>query len=73
LVDPLDIFVGKLFSARTKDLDDLRALASQLDRNEIVARLRSSAPKLLGEPKLKANAEKNWYIVYGDQLPVANP
>ena len=27
LVDPLDIFVGKLFSAREEDRDDLRALA----------------------------------------------
>src|SRR3954468_7575306 len=69
LVDALDIFVRKLFSVRTKDRDDLRVLAPQLDRNEATSRLRSSADKLLGEPQLKANAEKNWYIVYGDAFP----
>jgi hypothetical protein len=46
---------------------------ADLDRDEVIARLRSSADKLRGEPKLKANAEKNWYIVYGDPLPAGNP
>jgi len=73
LVDPVDTFVGKLFSARTKDLDDLRHLATQLARNEIIDRLHTSAGRLLAEPQLKANAEKNWYIVFGNELPAANP
>ena len=30
LVDPYDIFVGKLFSKRSKDLDDLRDQLSKL-------------------------------------------
>jgi hypothetical protein len=69
LVDPIDIFVGKLFSSRMKDRDDLRALSPQLDRSAIVDRLSSSANTLAADPTLKANAENNWYIVYGQQLP----
>src|SRR5687768_16175766 len=32
LVDELDIAVGKLFSAREKDRDDLRVLAGQIEK-----------------------------------------
>lgn len=69
LVDPTDIFVGKLFSARTKDLDDLRALAPQLDRGAIEARLGASAMRLRADPGLLSSVDKNWYIVFGDALP----
>jgi hypothetical protein len=69
LVDSLDIFIGKLFSRREKDLDDLRALAPQFARASIVDRMRSSAQRMLADPALRANAEKNWWIVFGDELP----
>jgi hypothetical protein len=69
LVDPVDLFVGKLFSPRTKDRDDLRAMARQLDKTNIENRLRDSAAALLSEPRLKQFAADNWYIVYGQQLP----
>jgi hypothetical protein len=69
LVDLYDIFVGKLFSARTKDLDDLRHLAPQLDRSVVQARLREAGAALLNEPALALNASKNWYILYGEHLP----
>lgn len=69
LVDPIDIFVGKLFSNRTKDLDDLRVLAPQLDAMLITDRLRSSAGRLYADAKLWASAERNWYVVFGDELP----
>jgi len=68
-VDPLDIFVGKLFSARTKDLDDLRVLAPQFDNSKVVERLRSSAGALRNEQKLAADAQRNWYILFGEPLP----
>jgi hypothetical protein len=70
LVDVLDIFLGKLFSAREKDLDDLRQLAPALDRSTIDGRLRSTCASLLAESLLKANAERNWYIVFGDSLTI---
>lgn len=69
LVDPYDIFVGKLFSIRTKDLDDLRELAVTLDRAKIEHRLKDSGQDLMGEQQLAAAAEKNWYIVFGDRFP----
>lgn len=69
LVDPVDIFTGKLFSRREKDLDDLRALAPRLDRARIEERVRSSAAGLMAEPGLRQNAARNWRVVYGGELP----
>jgi hypothetical protein len=69
VIDPSDIFVGKLFSARTKDRDDLRMLAPQLDKRQITERVRSSATALRREPALAQNATKNWYILFGEDLP----
>jgi hypothetical protein len=68
LIDPIDIFVGKVFSRRDKDLDDLRALRAHLEFESVKARL-SRAHKLFGDTKLREAAEKNWYIVFGEDLP----
>lgn len=70
LVDACDIFVGKLFSARVKDRDDLRALAPLMDNVTLAARLRDFAGALLAEPDLAANARRNWYILYNQPLEV---
>jgi hypothetical protein len=69
LIDPYDVFVGKLFSARRKDRDDLRALATRLDKQTAANRLGTSANALLAEPRLAEQARENWYIVYGETLP----
>jgi hypothetical protein len=69
LIDPYDIFVGKLFSARRKDRDDLRALATRLDKQAAINRLGASAGALMAEPQLAEHARENWYIVYGEDLP----
>lgn len=69
LVDPYDIFLSKLFSARTKDRDDLRMLAPQLDKETIVRRLRDTTQDLRTAPSLCEKAEQNWYIIYGEPLP----
>lgn len=71
LVDELDIAIGKLFSSREKDRDDLRVLAGQIDKQAFVDRLRLAGQSHLAEPALRQNAEKNWYILYGEPLPVA--
>lgn len=68
LVDPIDIFVGKLFSKREKDLDDLRALSSQLGREEIDQRL-GSAGSWAADSDCRSWAERNYSIVYGHPLP----
>jgi hypothetical protein len=71
LVDVYDVFVGKLFSARRKDRDDLRALSAKLDKRAAEARFRHAAGPLLAEPKLAAEATENWYILYGEALPTS--
>ena len=69
LLDPYDVFLSKLFSLREKDRDDLRALASELSREEITTRLRRDTTALRAEEKLRQAAAANWYIVYGEALP----
>jgi hypothetical protein len=65
----LTIFLSKLFSAREKDLDDLRVLAPALERSGVEARLSNNCTALRAEASLRANADGNWYIVFGDRLP----
>jgi hypothetical protein len=69
IVDPYDVFVGKLFSSREKDLDDLRELARHLEKERIEARVRESAGPLRSEKKWADAGARNWYIVYGEALP----
>jgi len=69
LVDAGDVFLSKLSSKRTKDLDDLRALAPQLNKETLVTRLRETAASLLTSESLHEQATQNWYIVYGESLP----
>jgi hypothetical protein len=69
LVDAHDVILSKLFSARTKDRDDLQMLVAQLDKATLEQRLRASTTPLRSEPKLLAAAEQNWYILYGEPLP----
>ena len=70
LVDAYDVFLSKLFSARIKDRDDLRMLAPQLDKATIMCRLRDTTHDLLVAPGLHEKAEQNWYILYGESLPI---
>jgi hypothetical protein len=68
LVDAADIFLSKLFSARAKDRDDLRAMATRLDKPSLLERQRTDGQALLGEPRLAKNAADNWYVVFGETL-----
>jgi hypothetical protein len=70
LVDMHDIFLSKLFSARDKDLDDLRMLLPSIDRQTVARRLGDSCTGLLVEPGLRQNAERNWYVLTGEALPL---
>jgi hypothetical protein len=69
LVDVLDIFVGKLFSNRTKDLDDLRILAPQLNKATIAQHVKDTTKALQKDPNLLSLAQKSWSIVFGEALP----
>jgi hypothetical protein len=70
IVDTYDIFLGKLFSARDKDRDDLRMLWPAMDQERLAELLRSAAGTMLGEALLRRNAEQNWYVLSGEKLPV---
>ena len=69
LVDSYDILLGKLFSRREKDLDDLRTVNPPVDQQRLTDRLLDSAPSFLADPQLKQNAQSNWYILFGQPLP----
>jgi hypothetical protein len=71
LVDPVDIFVGKVFSKRVKDLDDLRMIRRVLDWPTILDRLQTTAAPLRAIPSALEAATHNWYILTGDPLPAA--
>ena len=68
-VDPYDVVVGKLFSSRTKDRDDLQAVASQLDRETLIRRVRETTVSFRSDEKLREAAEKNWFVLFGEPLP----
>jgi hypothetical protein len=69
LVDPYDVLLSKLFSIRTKDLDDLRAVVPQLEKETLVRRLKENTLSALSAPDLRQRAEQNWFILFGESLP----
>jgi hypothetical protein len=69
LVDELDVVLRKLFSARPKDQDDVRLLLPGIDRAQLLERLTATCGGLLADPTLRANAERNWYVLTGEKLP----
>ena len=69
LVDPYDVFLSKLTSIRTKDMADMRTLVPQLDKETLVQRLKGTTAAMLSAQDLRERAEKNWYILFGENLP----
>lgn len=71
-VDPIDVLVGKLFSARTKDVDDVRLALPLVDRQAFVDRLSTTTARWRADEKLHAAAVSNWYVITGEaSLPPA--
>ena len=70
LIDVYDIFVGKLFSRREKDLKDLRVLKPLLDFDRLSKQLVHTGKSLASEAKFRESAERNWYILFGTPLPI---
>lgn len=69
LMDVYDVFLSKLFSARVKDVGDLRMLLPQLDKHTIVGKLKDTTGAFLAEPHLLELAKTNWRILFGEDLP----
>jgi hypothetical protein len=69
LVDPLDILVGKLFSRREKDLDDLRIIEPLVGQAALADRLKLAGKGLRSDETFLANAARNWMILFRQPLP----
>lgn len=69
-VDPYDVFLSKLSSRRQKDLDDMRLIAPQLDKETLVRRLKENAAGLIEPEPLKEQSRKNWHVIFGEPLPL---
>ena len=69
LVDVYDVLLSKLFSVRDKDLDDLRLLMPQLDKDTLVRRFKDTCGAFLAAPRLVEIATRNWRILFGEDLP----
>jgi hypothetical protein len=64
-----DVFLSKLFSIRRKDMDDLRLLLPQMDKDILTHRLKDTTASMLASEELRKRAEQNWNILYGEPLP----
>lgn len=69
LLDAYDVILSKLFSIRTKDLDDMREVVKKLNRVTLVQRFKDTTASMLASGDLKKRAEHNWYILFGEPLP----
>lgn len=69
LVDVYDVFLSKLFSARMKDMADLKVLLPQLEKDVLSRRFLATCKDFLSAPRLKEIAEQNWQILFGEELP----
>jgi hypothetical protein len=69
LVDVYDVFLSKLFSVRSKDLDDMRMVRPHLDKEKLTQRLQDTTRPMLAAEGLRKQAEQNWYILFGEALP----
>jgi hypothetical protein len=66
VVDPLDVLAGKLFSRRTKDLDDFRLAWANVDQPSLRNRIATRTDSFRADPSLREAATQNWYIVTGE-------
>jgi hypothetical protein len=69
LLDVYDVFLSKLFSERLKDIEDMRVVAPQLDRESLVEKLKTQCQGFLTTPRLLKMAQDNWKILFGEDLP----
>ena len=68
-VDVYDIFLGKLFSERSKDRDDLRWIKPLINKDRLTRQLLETTAALRQEVPLRHAADMNWYVLFGENLP----
>ena len=67
LVDAIDVIAGKLFSRRPKDFKDIQAVWDAIDRVVLRSRVQNATASLRKEARLAEAAEKNWYVLTGEE------
>lgn len=67
-VSSLDVYVGKLFSRREKDVRDLVALQSTFPQALVEQHIGHYCTRLREDPALSAQLEDNWYVLYGAEF-----
>lgn len=72
VVDAYDILAGKVYSLRSKDRDDLRRLAPEIDQSRLLQRLRIATQRLWRDDRFRQQAVQNWYVVYGEPLDLTS-
>jgi hypothetical protein len=70
LIDEYDVLLGKLFSKREKDRDDLREAFRTIDKSTFEQHLHDAGAALLADARSREAAKENWYVLFGEQLPV---
>lgn len=68
VLDPWDVLVGDLFSGRADDLVDLRLVKPAIDQDDFAEWVSSTSAGLQRDEAKRADAERKWYILYGDPL-----
>ena len=69
LLDIYDVYLSKLFSVRVKDMQDLRVLTPQIEKEILVEKLTTHAKDFLAAPRLLEIAQNNWKVLFGEDLP----
>jgi hypothetical protein len=69
LVDVYDVFLSKLFSARIKDMGDMRELVPQLDKATLILNFKETCEPFLAVDRFRQIAQDNWQILFGEALP----
>lgn len=72
LVDVYDVYLSKLFSARLKDLGDLKLLTPQIDKAILVERFTRTCADFLVVQRLRELATNNWRILFSEDLPAVS-
>jgi hypothetical protein len=68
LVDAYDVFVSKLSSKVEKHQQDLRVLATKLDKETARRRLLEDGQAFLNDAKLRQQIEENWRFIFQEPL-----
>ena len=70
LLDPYDIVAGKVFSARSRDQDDVRVASRLLDKSRLLERVHEYAASVGDDERLRTQAMDTWQIVFLEDLPL---